>query len=454
MRLTIVHPAIGHRKNERYIRSWQMEPLPSAVIAGLTPDDVEIAFYDDRVERIDYDHPSDAVAISLEAYTAKRAYQIASEYRKRGVPVIFGGFHATLVPEEAARFAESVVTGEAEYVWPELIDDLRHGTLKKRYDGICQGNGACPPYRVDRSVFRGKNYLPVNLLETGRGCRHGCEFCSIQSFFRQTRSCRHSDQVLEEIAALRDNARLFFFVDDNFAGDIVHSKALLRALPALNIRWVTQISIDAAHDEEYLFLLAKAGCMGVLIGFESLEAKNIETMNKRFNMSNGGYERAMKNLRKYNIRVYATFVFGYDHDTPETFAKALDFALDQGFYIAAFNHLTPFPGTPLYSRLQREKRLKYDAWWLDDRYRYNDVPFYPARMTPEEISEHCLEVRRKFYSWRGVAKRAFSPVNRSDPRMFWSFFIINAMQGRDGVKRHAYPLGDENWNGSYLETGN
>src|SRR5210317_92344 len=136
MRLTIIHPAIGHRIGERYIRSWQMEPLPAAAIAGLTPDDVEIRFYDDRMEKIPYDEATDAVAISLETYTAKRVYQIASEYRKRNVPVIVGGFHASLMPEEAERYADAVIVGEAEPVWATVIDDLRHGTLRQRYTGF------------------------------------------------------------------------------------------------------------------------------------------------------------------------------------------------------------------------------------------------------------------------------------------------------------------------------
>ena len=135
MHLTIIHPAIGRRAGQRYIRSWQMEPLPAALIAGLTPAGVDVRFHDDRMELIPYDQPTDLVAISVETYTARRAYQIASEYRRRGVPVVMGGFHATLCPEEVARFAECIVVGEAEEVWPQLIDDFRHGDLQPRYEG-------------------------------------------------------------------------------------------------------------------------------------------------------------------------------------------------------------------------------------------------------------------------------------------------------------------------------
>ena len=172
MRLTLVHPCIGRRRGERYIRSWQMEPLPCAVIAGLTPPHVELRFYDDRMEPISFDEPTDLVAISVETYTARRSYQIASEYRRRGIPVVMGGFHATLCPEEVAQYAEAVVVGEAEAIWPELIDDACHGTLRKFYRSAARPklNGVQP----NRQVLRDKRYLPITLAETGRGCHFRC----------------------------------------------------------------------------------------------------------------------------------------------------------------------------------------------------------------------------------------------------------------------------------------
>src|SRR3954463_12317987 len=158
MKLTIIHPCIGRRRGDKgYVRTWQMEPLPAATLAGLTPRDVETRFYDDRMEAIPFDEPTDLVALSVETYTAARAYQIASEYRRRGVPVVMGGFHATLMPDEVARYADAVVTGEAEGVWPRVIDDLRHGTLQPHYHGEQQPLSAM---KVDRRLFRGKRYLP------------------------------------------------------------------------------------------------------------------------------------------------------------------------------------------------------------------------------------------------------------------------------------------------------
>ncbi len=448
-RLTIIHPAIGHRRGENYIRSWQMEPLPAAAIAGLTPKDIDLRFHDDRMEPIPFDQETDAVVISVETYTAMRAYQIASEYRRRGVPVIFGGFHPTLVPDEAERFAEAIVIGEAEDVWHEVVDDLRHGTLQKRYRSSEQPS--LERIRTDRSIYAAKRYLPIGLVETGRGCRFPCEFCAIQSFFNRTHRNRPVEAVIEELKALRDQSKLIFFVDDNFSGDIPSSKALLQEMQPLGIRWVTQMSINAAHDEELLALMVRSGCKGVLIGFESLDEKNLKAMGKSFNQMSGGYGVALDNLRRQHIRVYGTFVFGYDEDRPSTFDEAVDFALEQRLYIAAFNHLTPFPGTPLYTRLHNEGRLRFPNWWLDPAYRYNDLPFHPAQLTAQQVTRGCVDARRRFYRWSSILRRGFDASNRSDAFMFRNFFPINLMHRAEVSLRNGYPLGDERWQGDLLE---
>lgn len=439
---------MGHKVGEQYIRSWQMEPLPAAVVAGLTPADVDIRFYDDRLETIPFDEASDAVVMSIETYTAKRCYQIASEYRKRHVPVILGGFHATLVPEEVELYAEAIVIGEAEAVWHEVIDDLRHGTLKKRYQA--ERRPDLSEIKVDRSIYLGKSYLPIGLIETGRGCRFPCEFCAVQTFFGRSYRRRPVEQIIQEIKSIKNKSKLFFFVDDNFAGSIKEAKPLLKELAKLNVRWVTQMSINAAHDEEFLSLLSKSGCTGMLIGFESLDPDTLRAMKKDFNMMKGGYENALENLRKYKMRVYGTFIFGYEYDTHQTFEDSLEFAIEQRFYIAAFNHLTPFPGTPLYKRLQRERRLKFDAWWLDEGYRYNDVPFRTNLLQSEDIARLCAQVRKQFYSLPSIMKRGFSSINRSDGFMFRNFFPINFMHSHDINQRNGYPLGDEAWLGNLL----
>src|SRR3954465_3049107 len=219
MRVTIIHPCIGrHRGDRSYIRTWQMEPLPAATLAGLTPKDVQVRFYDDRMEDIPFDEPTDLVAISVETYTARRAYQIATEYRKRGVPVVMGGFHAMLCPDEVMRYAESVVCGEAEALWPQVIDDARHGGLEKVYKQSSRTSLA--ELNPDRSIFRGKRYLPIGLIEAGRGCHFKCEFCAVQTVFNSTQTRRPIDKIIAELKTLRHEKKLFFFVDDNITSNM------------------------------------------------------------------------------------------------------------------------------------------------------------------------------------------------------------------------------------------
>lgn len=448
MKLTLIHPCIGRRTGERYIRAWQMEPLAPATLAGLTPPDVEIKFYDDRMELIPFDEPTDLVAMSVETYTAKRAYQIASEYRRRGVPVVMGGFHPTLVPEEVSEYAESIVIGEAEGVWPQVIEDFRQGRLRRVYKQA-QRPSLCG-LKLDRSIFVGKRYLPVGLVEAGRGCHFRCEFCAIQSYFNSTQTRRPTAEIIAEIKQL--NKPLIFFVDDNITSNMEQAKEFFRALIPLKIRWVSQASINAAHDEEFLHLLKQSGCQGLLIGFESLNPDNLRRMQKSFNTMKGGYEKALENLRRHGIRLYVTFLLGYDEDDGDTMRTTLEFALRHKFYIVAFNHLTPFPGTPLYERLQREGRLLYDRWWLDPNYRYGMVPLVPKGMTAEQVKQRCLEARRQFYSVSSIFKRSLDfQVNSNSLFMWWNFFFINFLFRREVNQRKDFPLGDEAYHGELIK---
>jgi radical SAM superfamily enzyme YgiQ (UPF0313 family) len=448
MRLTIIHPCIGRRLGEPYIRSWQMEPLAPAVLAGLTPPDVDMKFYDDRMELVPYDEPTDLVAISVETYTAKRAYQIASEYRRRNVPVVMGGFHATLVPEEVSEYAEAIVVGEAEGLWPQVIDDFRSGRLRRVYRS--SNRPSLRGLKPDRAIFVGKKYLPIGLVEAGRGCHFQCEFCAIQSYFNSTQTRRPTEEIIEELRQI--SKPLIFFVDDNITSNMDQAKEFFRALIPLKVRWVSQASINAAHDEEFLSLIKASGCQGLLIGFETLNAENLKRMHKQFNTMKGGYEIALANLRRYGIRLYATFILGYDEDDDDTVRETLDFALQHKFYMVAFNHLTPFPGTPLYERLEREERLLYERWWLDPSYRYGMVPFAPAGMTAEMVKQRCLAARSGFYSLSSIFKRSLDFQVNSNNFLMWSnFFVINFMLRREVQQRRDFPLGDEAYNGPLIK---
>lgn len=449
MRLTLVHPCIGRRVGQRYIRGWQMEPLAPAVLASLTPADVDVRFYDDRMEPIPFDEPTDLVAISIETYTAKRAYQIASEYRRRGIPVVMGGFHATLVPDEVAEYAEAVVVGEAEGHWPQLIDDFRAGALKRIYRH--EGRPSLCGITADRSIFADKRYLPLGLIEAGRGCHLRCEFCAIQSFFQNTQNRRPPDEIVAEVKSIQRKA--VFFVDDNFSSNMDDGKELMRRLAPLKIKWVSQASIHAGHDEEFLRLARDSGCQMLLIGLETLNPDTLRKMRKGFNMMKGGYETAFANFRRYGIRMYVTFMHGYDGDSMEALRRNVEFAKRHKFYMVSFNHVTPFPGTPLYDQLEQEGRLLFDRWWLDPGYSYGMLPFVPEGMSAEEARQSCLEARRDFYSLRSILARGMDFQVNSRGVFGRRFLPINLLLRREVSERELYPLGDEAYRGPLLKAG-
>lgn len=448
MKLTLIHPCVGRIPGKSYIKSWQMEPLAPAYLAALTPPEVEIEFWDDRLEKIPFDRPTDLVAISIETYTAKRAYQIATEYRRRGVPVVMGGFHATLIPEEVAEYAEAVVIGEAEQTFPQLIEDFRNGRLQRVYK--TEGRSDISRIKPDRSIFKGKRYLKVGLIEAARGCTFKCEFCAVTTYFDASQTRRSTDLIIEEIREMKSDKGLFFFVDDNIASNPREAKAFYRALTPLKIRWVSQASITMSYDEELLSIMKESGCQGVLVGFESLNKENLENMNKKFNSARGGFEPALARFKQYNIRLYATFIFGYEKDNLDAFYDTVEFCKKHKIYMAAFNHLTPFPGTPLYQKLAEEGRLLYDKWWLDDRYMYGQVPFRTS-IAPEVIQKECVKARKRFYSIPSIIKRMFDRTNAGGIFMLHAYWFINLLLRKEASQREDYPLGDLQFKGKLMK---
>jgi len=439
MNVTLIMPGVGRKPGEKYVRSWTMEPLSLAVLAAVTPPRVHVRFVDDRLESIPYDEPTDAVAVNVETYTARRAYAVARRFRARGVPVILGGYHPTLVPREAAQHADAIVTGAAETVWPQVIDDLQSGRLRQTY---CT-NGKVGPASVHprRDIFAGKKYLPVTLIESGRGCPFACEFCSVSQFFNRTASSRPIEDVVAEIETAAH--RTVFFVDDNIVADADRAKRLFAALRPTGARWLSQGSITMADDVQMLRLMREGGCRGILVGFESLCRATLAKMGKSFNRAARDYDEAVRRIRDAGIAIYATFVFGYDTDDAEAIERTFEFALRQKFYMAAFNHLVPFPGTPVYERLLREKRLRVDRWWLDENYRFGDVAFHPRNMPADELARRCYRARTAYYRLGSVLRRAWDRKCNcrglpSAVRYFW----LNLFSGREASKRQGLPLGE------------
>lgn len=446
MRVTLIKPnlgrMVGRRGFVRYLDSGRMEPLQLGVLAALTPDGVAVVLHDDRCEDVPYDAPTDLVAITVETFTARRAYEIADEYRRRGVPVVLGGMHPTLLPEEAAEHADAVVTGDAEAVWASVVEDAAAGRLKARYDGCATGvpQGGV---RTRRDLFAGKGYLPIALTQFSRGCPYRCAYCATSRFFGATHRTRPVAEVVAEIAAQR--RRYVFFVDDNITADPEAAKELFAALIPLKIRWVSQASVDMLADRELMELMVRSGCQGHVIGFESITDASLRGMRKGQNRAAAasGYAGVVEQLRGYGLQTWAAFTLGHDADTLDTIRATADFAIASKFTFAAYNILMPYPSTPLYERLDAEGRLLYDGrWWLHPDYRFNHAAFVPATMTAAELTAASFECRRRMNSPGSIVWRLLEPrTNLRSPFAALQYLAYNPLFRAEVFKKQDMALG-------------
>jgi len=380
-----------------------MQPLCFAVLRGLTPPEVEVDLIDEFIEAVPEHIETDIAAITVQTFTAARAYTIADRLRKRGITVVMGGYHPTFLPREALQHADSVVVGEAEGVWKGVVEDFTRGRLSALYTGSAPQQRENTVY--DRSLFAGKKYAPVTPVEFSRGCGMSCEFCSVSSFHNGRHTYRTVRDVIEEIE--RIETKIIFVIDDNILGNIRQAQRFVRDLIPLKKKWWCQIGIGVARDDGLLDLLAESGCIAVMIGFESLDPDNLRQMNKTANISLGDYASAVRKIKERGIMIYGSFVFGYDHETAATIKGSLQFASENKFFLNNFNTLNPLPGTRLYERLKRENRLLHDAWWLDERFKYGEIMFRPAMMGAPELKQACIEARLAFNSLGGILKRSF-----------------------------------------------
>jgi radical SAM superfamily enzyme YgiQ (UPF0313 family) len=443
MKITFIKPSIGRTGHSLFVDEGRMEPLQLGVIAGLTPPDVECVLYDDRLEAIPYDEPTDLVALTVETYTARRAYEVAAQFRARGVPVIMGGFQPSLAPEECAPHADSIYIGDAEFLWGEVVEDARRGALRPVYRaqvGVPQAGGIQPR----RDLFKGKGYLPITLMQFSRGCRFACSFCAVSVFFERTQFVRQTREILAEIES--QERRLIFFVDDNFLSDRAAAKRFLRELVPMRVRWVSQASIDMTDDPELMDLLEASGCLGNVIGFESLDPRNLRSMKKAANLTHRDwdhYRTQCEVLRRHHLQTWAAFTLGHDWDTVDSVRATLDFAMEHKFAFAAFNILVPYPNTPLYEQLRSENRLLWDGkWWLHPDYRFNHAAFVPKNMTPDGLTEACWYCRSRWNTPYSIFQRMWDfKTHLHSPTRLAVYLGYNPLFAKETLKKQGMRFG-------------
>jgi radical SAM superfamily enzyme YgiQ (UPF0313 family) len=379
--------------------------LALTILAALTGEEWKISIIDENVDAIDFSDLPDLVAISIMTPLAKRGYEIADAFRGKGVSVVLGGIHPTMMKDEAKTHADSVVMGEAEETWPLVLSDFKRGNLQPFYESanFCSLDKLAVP---KRNLLNRKGYFFTNTVQTTRGCPFDCVFCSVTSFYGRTYRVRPVENVISEIGQMEKG--FLFFVDDNIVGKPSYAKELFGALIPLKIKWFSQASLSVVKDRELLNLAQRSGCKGLFIGFESLSQENLRAMGKSTNRVSE-YKDAIRMLHDHGIGIQGSFIFGMDHDDSSVFSDVIRFIEKTHLEAVLFSVLTPFPGTRIYETLQRENRIIDTDW---EKYDMNHVVFRPKKMTPEELQEGFNWAYRRLYGHRSILTRLF-PFNRN-----------------------------------------
>ena len=380
----------GDRSSSQF---WAGVGTSLLVPAALTPSSFEVEFIDDGLTPVSFDRPYDLVAITSMTQQATRAYQIADEFRRRGTPVVLGGIHASVLPEEARRHVDSVVIGEAEYLWPELLEDFRRGSLKPFYRSSQPVDLKDSPLpRFD--LLKDKGY-PVHWVQTSRGCPHDCEFCAASKVFGSKLRHKSTEQVVREIRFLTDELKVFrvHFADDNLFVDKKHYLPLLEGIASCRIHWRAVTDVSVAEDESLLKKLADSGCVALLLGLESVDDRglaNLDRGNWKLRQR-PKYSEAIERIQSYGIEVQGAFIVGLDSDDPPVFDRLIEFITRSHLFSATIAILTPLPGTRLRERLEKEGRLLDTPW---ENYTIFDVNYVPKNMTTRELTAGQLRVYR------------------------------------------------------------
>ncbi|MBI4576142.1 MAG: B12-binding domain-containing radical SAM protein [Planctomycetes bacterium] len=393
-------PLYRHRGGV-FKKSLRYAPLTLPTLAGLVPPELgaEIRIIDEGIHDIDPEAiQADLVGMTVITGSARRAYDLAEPIRRRGIPVVMGGPHPTLVPEDVAPHADAVVVGYAEQSWPRLLRELAAGRMQPRYDpGPDHTLRGLPMPRWD--LVDASRYTTTNVFEATRGCVHDCDFCVVPAAWGRVPYKRPVEEVAEEIR--RRGARKLIFIDLNLISERDHARRLFEALVPLGVRWFGLSTALLGRDPELMDVMQRSGCSGLLIGFESISRDSLRCARKGFN-SPQDYRQLVADLHRRGIAIMGCFVFGVDEDGPEVFEATARYVVEVGIDLPRFAITTPFPGTRLHRRLAAEGRILTRDWNLYDG---QHVVFRPARMSPRQLQEGHESAWRHAYRWGSIARR-------------------------------------------------
>lgn len=399
MKIKLIQPAMLPRPMDTKLKTRMSPSLGLLTIANLTPKEHEVIIENENVEEIDFNEPVDLVAITITVDVMNRAAEISKEFQKRGVKVIAGGIHITADPEGTASSFDAIIIGMAERVWGKVLKDAENKSIKKIYYDMENIRGeeiVSPKY----DIIDNKKYLYTNIISTSRGCPFQCDFCynsctnSLKTYIN-----RPIEDVIKDIKTLK--TRHIMFIDDNFIGNPRWTREFLKEIKPLKLKWNAAVTSNIVDMPQLLDEMKEAGCQSLFIGFESINSKSIESVNKVQN-SVSRYEKLVDEIHKRGIMINASFVFGLDEDNVSIFKSTLDWIVKNKIETVTSHIMTPYPGTKLYSALLKENRIiDYDL----SKYNTSHVVYKPKNMTPEELYNGYLWIYKEVYTFKNIMRR-------------------------------------------------